>query len=481
MTRGSASETQRTPTPTPTPLSAAGAPGRRWQSSGAAAVCAVLSLVIGACKKHGPEIAADSGSGSTSISVRTPDGKLLEVRPAEPPPFVDPVPPHTASPLTSREKVGQSIFFDATLSDPPGTSCSSCHDPAMAFSGNNGSTSGVAAGSRPGHFARRNAPSVMYLKYVPPFHFRLEDDDDVEESPFGGLSWSGRADTVTQFVRLPLFDADEMNNKSEAEIAGKLRAAPYATDLTREYPGALDTPTSAMKALGAALQAFLTSENMSPFTSKFDDFQRHKAQLSPLETRGLTLFENRRKGACAHCHLVNGQATRPESSLFTNYSFEAVGVPRNRAIAANADPKRYDLGLCERTQEKRSSDPQLCGSFRTPSLRNVAVRQRFMHNGAFSSLRDVVAFYATRSTNPDRWYPHGDKFDDLPAKYRGNVNTLSFPYNRHEGEPPPFDDEEIDAIVAFLKTLTDEPYRSRLEASGERVSNAEAPPSTPVP
>jgi cytochrome c peroxidase len=388
---------------------------------------------------------------------------------------VDPFPPHTVPPLTAREKVGQSIFLDTTLSNPPGTSCSSCHDAATAFSGNNGSDSGVARGSRPGHFARRNAPSVMYMKYVPAFHFALEDDDDVAETPFGGLTWSGRADTVAEFARLPLLDADEMNNANEGEIARKLRAAPYAADLAREFPGALETPASAMKALAGALQAFLTSETMSPFTSKFDDFLRGKAQLSPLETKGLAAFENRAKGACKNCHMMYEHSNRPESSLFTNYSYDAVGVPRNRAIAANADARRYDLGLCERTKAKDapSSDGKWCGSFRTPSLRNVAVRQRFMHNGEFSKLRDVVAFYATRSTNPDRWYPHGAMFDDSPERYRGNVNTLSFPYNRHEGDPPAMDDADIDAIVAFLETLTDEPYRSRTVLANEHASNTE--------
>jgi cytochrome c peroxidase len=271
------------------------------------------------------------------------------------------------------------------------------------------------------------------------------------------LTWSGRANTVAEFVRLPLFDADEMNGKGESNVAGKLRAAPYAADFAREFPGALETPASAMKAFGAALQAFLTSETMAPFTSKFDDFLRGKAQLSPLEMKGLAVFENRGKGACKNCHMMYEHSNRPEQSLFTNYSYDAVGAPRNRAIAANADPKRYDLGLCERTQnDAPSSNPKWCGFFRIPSLRNVAVRQRFMHNGTFSSLRDVVSFYATRGTNPDLWYPHGAKFDDVPDRYRDNVNTLSFPYNRHKGDLPAMDDADIDAVVAFLQTLTDE-------------------------
>ena len=60
------------------------------------------------------------------------------------------------------------------------------------------------------------------------------------------------------------------------------------------------------------------------------------------------------------------------------------------------------------------------------------------------------------------WYPPGAKFDDVPAKYQGNVNVASLPYNRREGAAPAFDDVDVGAIVAFLETLTDAPYRARL-------------------
>jgi cytochrome c peroxidase len=338
----------------------------------------------------------------------------------------------------------------------PGTSCASCHDPRRAFSGNHGSTNGVAAGSRPGHFARRNTPSVLYMKYVPPFHFALADDDDVNESPFGGFAWSGRADSVAEFARLPLLDHDEMNNASEDAIAAKLRAATYAGTLSAEFPHALDTPHGAVQALGAALQSYLTSDAMAPFTSKFDDFLRGTAALSDLEMRGLAAFKNPEKGACSGCHQVYETSKRGDRSLFTDFGYDAVAVPRNRAIPANADPAYSDLGLCERKATRvPSSAPLWCGAFRTPSLRNVAVRERFMHNGEFTSLRDVVAFYATRGATPSRWYPPGAKFDDVPARYKDNVNVTSLPYNRPEGSKSPLDDGDIDAIVAFLETLTD--------------------------
>jgi cytochrome c peroxidase len=164
--------------------------------------------------------------------------------------------------------------------------------------------------------------------------------------------------------------------------------------------------------------------------------------MTPLEARGLSLFKDPSKGACSACHKMNEASSDPRRSPFSDYGFEAVGVPRNTEIPANRDPKYADLGLCERPDASSSvTDERWCGGFRTPSLRNVAVRTAFMHNGGFSRLRDVVAFYATRSTSPKRWY-RAAKYDDLPAKYRSNVNDLVAPYNRAEG-----------------KTLTDAPYR----------------------
>ena len=77
-----------------------------------------------------------------------------------------------------------------------------------------------------------------------------------------------------------------------------------------------------------------------------------------------------------------------------------------------------------------------------------------MHNGRFATLREAVAFYATRDTNPERWYP-GAKFDDLPESLRGNVDVEGRPYHRKPGQRPALNDEEIDDIVAFLRTLTD--------------------------
>jgi cytochrome c peroxidase len=439
---------------------------RRWVFALTAALIPLGSLA--GCGSEGSAGASPEGgvtAGGAAARERAASGTAASVASSVAFAETRPVPAPAAQTKapTPREDLGRRIFFDEKLSTPPGTSCASCHDPRFAFSGNNGSTNGVAAGSRPGHFSRRNTPSVLYVKYVPAFHFALEDDDDVNPAPLGGLSWSGRADSVAEFSRLPLLDPDEMNNASDAEVARKARAADYAKELAALYPGALDSPAAAVRAVGDALQAYLASDAMAPFSSRFDDYLHGTGKLSELEMRGLAAFKSAEKGACDGCHRFAERSRRTERSLFTDFGYDAVAVPRNREIPANGDPHAIDLGLCERKQAAvPSSAPQWCASFRTPSLRNVAVRKRFMHNGAFTRLRDVVAFYASRTTDPSRWYPLGPggagKFDDVPPRYRANVNVSSLPYNRAAGDKPALDDEDIDAIVAFLGTLTDKEY-----------------------
>jgi cytochrome c peroxidase len=364
-----------------------------------------------------------------------------------------------APPSARRIAVGRAAFFDKNLSEPPGTSCASCHDPTRGFAGNHGSTIGVALGSRPGHYAQRNTPSVLYLQYVPRLHPHWEEDAPLVDM-YGGFFWDGRVDALPKLVGQPLLNPDEMNGESAERVAAKLRVASYAPDFRAEFGDAVDDPQGTVGALGEAVAAYLLSPEMSPFTSKYDDYIRGKAQLSPVEARGLALFKDSAKGGCAGCHKLSDKSPLPERSLFTDYGYDAVAAPRNVRIPANADPARSDLGLCKRPDTHyHTDDPQFCGSFRTPSLRNVAVRTAFMHNGYFTKLRDVVSFYASRDTSPRRWYPSGVKFDDVPKAYRQYVNVDKAPYNRREGAKPALDDGEIDAVVAFLGTLTDAQYR----------------------
>jgi cytochrome c peroxidase len=369
----------------------------------------------------------------------------------------------TADPGTSRQRLvslGRALFADTSLSVPPGTSCASCHEPARAFAGNHGSSNGVALGSRPGHFAKRNTPSVLYLRFVRAFHLHWEEDAPLVDA-YGGFFWDGRSDSLVELVRQPLFNPDEMNAGSPSTLAHAIGAGTHADDFRAVFGAtALDDPDAALHDAGEALAAYLLAPEMAPFSSRYDDYVRGEAVLTEEEARGLALFKDSARGGCSACHKMDDRSPDPARSLFTDYGFDAVGVPRNRRLAATRDPSYFDLGLCEHAgPDYRDKTDEFCGRFRAPSLRNVAVRSSFMHNGAFSSLRDVVAFYATRATDPARWYGRGGTFDDLPAKYLDNVQIDKAPYNRRRGEKPPLDDRDVDAIVAFLRTLTDAPFR----------------------
>ncbi|HEX4403933.1 MAG TPA: cytochrome c peroxidase, partial [Polyangia bacterium] len=410
--------------------------------------CALVGLSLAAA------LAPACGRASPPASDVSPDGHGTPSIAASPPTLAD---------------VGRRIFFDPALSEPPGTSCASCHDPARGFASGNLAPSGVSRGSRAGHVARRTTPSVLYLKFVRRFHYHWEEDAPLPDA-FGGFFWDGRVDSLVDLAEQPLRNPDEMNGGPRATISDKLRAAPYADDLRRSLGrDVLDTPDVAMKTLGRALEAFLLGPDMAPFSSRYDDFVRGGAPLSPLARRGMALFRDPEKGNCASCHRLNPTARDPARSLFTDYGFEALAPPRNRALEVARGSKTSDLGLCERDDPRtHTNDARLCASFRTPSLRNVAARTSFMHNGAFTNLRDVVAFYATRSTSPKRWYHTGAILEDVPARYEANVNQRRVPYDRPRGARPRLDDEEIDAIVAFLASLTDAPFRAPSEDVSHR-------------
>lgn len=364
-----------------------------------------------------------------------------------------------AAPDPARVALGRRLFMDTRLSQPQGTSCASCHDPAKAFASFNGGRDGVARGSLRARLGTRNPPSLSYARFIPPLYF-YQDDDAQVPAPFGGLMLDGRADTLAAQVREPLLARHEMNLGTPRAAARRLRASGYEAAFEAQFgAGVLREPQRALQAFGSSLQAYLQSEELSPFDSRFDDLLRGRPALTALELRGLAVFRDPDKGNCASCHSVSVTSSNPARSLFTDFGYEALGVPRNRRLPANARAGAYDLGLCRTAEQRRWPDSDAwCGYFRTPSLRNVAVRSRFMHNGVFDSLRDAVRFYATRSTHPADWYGRHPVFDDLPPALRGNVNIASTPLNRRAGSTPAMTDDDIDAVVAFLGTLTDRRY-----------------------
>jgi cytochrome c peroxidase len=362
------------------------------------------------------------------------------------------------------ESLGRKMFADPSLSGSGQLACASCHSPQHAFGPPN-DLAVQLGGKTMRESGFRAAPSLRYLQAVPQFteHFyESEDEGDasVDNGPTGGLTWDGRVDRGRDQARIPLLSAFEMANDNEDAVAARLRKAAYAADIKAIFGDGVFNDTA--KTFAAALEALEVYEqndkDFYPYSSKYDAYLAGRAQLTAQEARGFRLFNDPAKGNCATCHRSarGNDGTPPQ---FTDYGLIAIGVPRNRDIAANADPKFFDLGACGPLRTDLAKRAEYCGIFRTPSLRNVALRKRLYHNGSVTSLREAIAFYVERDTKPEKWYPRRAdgtvvKFDDLPAQYQDNINREP-PFGGKPGDRPVLSATEIDDIVAFLGTLTD--------------------------
>ena len=357
--------------------------------------------------------------------------------------------------------LGRELFLDPALSASGKIACAGCHDPKHGFGPANGLP--VQRGGGDGRsFGMRAVPSLMYTQNVPPFteHFiDDEGDDSVDQGPAGGRTWDGRAQSFHDQARLPLFSPFEMANTDTDAVVLKVRHARYAGEFRAAFGEKIfDDGALAFKGILMALEAYQQSPaEFYPYSSKYDAWLRHEVSLSPQEARGLAAFKDPLKGNCARCHPA--AARNGAFPQFTDFGFAAIGAPRNSSIPANADPKYYDLGLCGPLRTDLRDRKEYCGLFRTPSLRNVARRAVFFHNGVLHSLSDAVRFYAERDTQPQKWYPRGRggslaKFDDLPAVYLASVDRQA-PFDRHAGEAPAMSEQDIGDVVAFLQTLSD--------------------------
>jgi cytochrome c peroxidase len=367
-----------------------------------------------------------------------------------------------AQQLSLAAQVGEKIFFDRSLSASGELACATCHDPAYAYASPNGQAVQVGgpAMSSPG---TRAVPSLRYKDYTLPYADVADNPDGISTpGPGGGFTWDGRAATLADQARIPLLAANEMANTSEADVVNKLRNSAYA-DLFRSAFGSdvFDSTSLAFQSALDALQAYqLEDSDFHPYTSKFDLYSGNKigGTLTPSEARGAQVFADPNRGNCFACHFA-GPGVNGSSDLFTDFTYAAIGVPRNPEIPANADPSYFDMGICSRADHPLPASAQYCGMFKTPTLRNVAVRKVFFHNGKMKSLREVLRFYNTRDTQPELWYPLVNgvvrKFDDLPPQYQANIDTQAPLDGRPPGSEPPMSEQDLDDLEAFLRTLTD--------------------------
>ena len=373
-------------------------------------------------------------------------------------------------------QLGKRIFEDPRLSASGAQSCASCHENDRAFSGNNHPADPlfpVSIGAFPDLVGTRNTPSAMYMAFSPSFTF-IEDEG--EYIPLGGQFRDGRAATLFEQAKGPFLNSSEMAMPSKAAVVSQIQRGPYEA-LFRSVFGrdAFRDVDKAFDNMAKAIEAFERTRDFAPFSSKFDNVLRGTARFSAQEERGFKLFKDPEKGNCLACHSGDPDSRDPKDWLFTDFSYDNLGVPRNPEIPANSDPEFFDLGICDHPDilskvpaaagDAEELMASLCGAFKVPTLRNVVETAPYFHNGRFDTLDQVVLFYVTRDTNPESWYPKGadgtlHKFDDLPPEYVDNVNTGEAPYDRQPGEQPRLDQQEIRDVVAFLRTLSDG-YRGR--------------------
>lgn len=360
--------------------------------------------------------------------------------------------PVQAEPL-GLEKLGEALFHDENLSMNRTQSCASCHSPAQGFSDPRRSAEGAfSLGDDGDSLGNRNAPTASYAAFIPPFH------QNSGAMWIGGLFWDGRANNLEEQAGGPPLNPVEMGMPDKAALVQRLRDNPaYVERFASLFaPDVLQDDERGFEAMTQAIAAFERSEELAPFSSKYDRYLAGKEELSKEEELGRTLFFSEQFTNCNLCHQLRSSPMGTQET-FSDYSYHNIGVPRNPAISLEAGmPADFiDEGLLANPQV---SDPVQRGKFRTPTLRNVAVTGPYMHNGVFQDLRTVVLFYNryNSKTEAAQINPETGK----PWRAAPVPETLSVPELTHG---PALDARRVDALVAFLKTLTDARYEPLLE------------------
>ncbi|WP_418180935.1 cytochrome-c peroxidase [Aliarcobacter lanthieri] len=349
----------------------------------------------------------------------------------------------------TQEDLGRTLFFDTNLSKNRTQSCATCHNPEYAFTDDrdNGISKMASLGDDGKSLGDRQAPTAMYAKFSPKFHFN-------EKKGFytGGQFWDGRETDLEGQAGGPPLNPVEMGMSSKKEVVDRLKENSLYVDTFKNLFGEeiFSDDEKAYEAMTKAIATYERTDEFSPFDSKYDRYLKGEYDLTPLEDLGKSIFFSNNNNSCSNCHILKGEDK--EGETFTNYEYHNIGTPINYELRDKNGVITIDNGLLAHPQ---IDDINQKGKHKTPTLRNVAVTAPYMHNGVFKDLKTVVEFYdkynnKDRKINPET----GKEWDEPEVKDTISLNEL---------KAIKLTDRKVEALVAFMKLLTDKKYEHLLE------------------
>ena len=361
----------------------------------------------------------------------------------------------------NRKDLGEALFFDKNLSKNRTQSCATCHDPKQAFVDKRHNPlmlelkQAVSLGDDNKSIGNRNTPTINYASLTPTFQHTSSD-------AIGGMFHDGRAKDLKEQAGLPLLNPVEMNMSNRNEVILRIKENEnYVNSFNKIFsPGILDSEENSYLAMTLAIETFERSEIFNSFDSKYDLYLEGKYELKKEEKIGRDLFFSNEKTNCASCHLINNSLTLNTKETFTSYKYFNIGIPKNilvhnkRVVLGLENEDAIDNGLFE-NKDILVDDQK--GKFKVPTLRNIAITSPYMHNGVFQKLDTVLKFYEfTRDNNLYKINPETNKVWEK-AEVKDNIENV------HLLSGKELDQEKINALIAFLKLLTDKQYEHLLE------------------
>ncbi|MCT7574820.1 c-type cytochrome [Aliarcobacter butzleri] len=348
-----------------------------------------------------------------------------------------------------KEDLGRILFFDVNLSKNRTQSCATCHNPNAGFvdDRDNGVKKMASLGDDGKSLGDRQAPTASYAKFSPTFHF-----DEKTKKYVGGQFWDGREATLEGQAGGPPLNPIEMGMSDKKAVVDRLKENTLYVDSFKKIFGAdiFKNDDKAYEAMTIAIASFERTDEFSPFDSKYDRYLKGEYDLTPLEDLGKSMFFSNNNNSCANCHVLKGEDK--EGETFTNYQYHNIGTPANNELRAKNGVKAIDEGLLANSNV---SDVAQKGKHKVPTLRNVAVTGPYMHNGVFKDLKTVVEFYDKYNNKDRNIDPETNKPWDEP-EVKDNISLQELKANK-------LTDRKIEALVAFMKLLTDKKYEHLLE------------------